>query len=138
MSYHEFSTPEGPVFAATWIVEAKWAHPLWHSYVFFLYDIATEIPDQRPAVIYRDGMTHELLVYALDPSHPVESTFQVLQPANHGYQFKAESDEAAIARVVALLEEIEAKKLSPDTDFRAMWDVRFSDGVSLHMKGGAA
>ena len=138
MTYHEFTRPEGPVFNKTWIVEAKWAHPLWHSYAFLLYDITTEIPGQPASVFYRDGMTHELMVFALDPAHPVEPMFKVLTPANHGYQFKAESDEAATARIVALLEEIEAKKLSPDTDFRTMWDVRFPDGVSLYMKGGAA
>ncbi|MCO5730140.1 hypothetical protein [Rhizobium sp. SSA_523] len=139
MTYREWTPekPATPAFSKTWIVEAPWAHPLWRSYVFCLYDLTTEIPG-APAVIHRDGMTHELQVFALDPSKPVDPPVYMLQPANHGYQFKAESNDAAAARVIGLIEEIEAKTLTPDTDFRTMWDYRFHDGVSLHMKGGAA
>lgn len=139
MSYRLFTpeTPATPAFGRTWIVNAPWAHPLWSSYAFFLYDLTTEIKGEEP-VIYLPGASHELLVYALDPKFKDDTPFHRLHPANHGYQFKAESNEAAEARIVAILEEIEAKRLSPDTDFRTMWDVRFADGVSLLNRGGDA
>ena len=139
MSFREyhFDRPQNPQpFGKTWIVEAPWAHPVWDNYVVLLYDLTTDT-GSAPA-IHREGMTHELMVFALDPSKPIDPPSHMLRPANHGYQFKADSDEAATERVVNLLEEIEVKHLSPDTDFRTMWDVRFPDGVSLHMKGGAA
>lgn len=139
MSFREW-TPEkqSPAFNKSWIVEAKWAHPLWHSYLVMLYDLTTEIPGQPAPLIYRQGMTHEIAVVALNPDYPADPPTHHLKPANHIYQFLAHSDDAAVERVVALLEEIEAKTLSPDTDFRTMWDVRFSDGVTLYGKGGAA
>lgn len=140
MSFREYTPADVvvPSFGKTWIVEAGWAHPVWHSYVVYLYDLTTEIPGLPAPVIHKDGVTHELLVYALDPAQPNDPPVHILQPANHGYQFKADSNEAATARVVALLEDIEAKNLSPDTDFRRVWDAYFLEGVSLHMKGGAA
>lgn len=127
-----------PSFGKTWIVEAGWAHPVWHSYVVFLYDLTTEIPGLPTPAIYKEGVTHELMVYALDPAQPIDPPIHILQPANHGYQFAADSNEAATARVVSILELIETMRLSPDTDFRSAWDTLFLDGVSLHMKGGAA
>lgn len=140
MSYAPVPHPEtdSQVFNRGWVLKAAWAHPLWHSYVAFLYDLTSQAPDGTTPKVYLEGATHELMVFALDPSHPAEMPFHMLQPANHGYQFKAESNEAAEARVVALLDEIEAHKLSPDTDFRTMWDVRFADGVSLLNRGGEA
>lgn len=140
MSYVAVTFPasESPVFNRAWVISAPWAHLAWHSYVFFLYDLTSQAPDGMTPVVYGEGLTHELMVFALDPQYPAEFPFHMLQPANHGYQFKAESNEAAEARIVALLNEIEAMTLSPDTDFRSMWDVRFSDGVSLLNRGGAA
>lgn len=133
-SYHEVpTTPDYPIFHRTWIIQAKWAHPLWHSYAVLLYDLTT--PGQSEPVIYLDGATHEVMVFAMDPDHPAEPPLKFLRPANHGYQFIAASDEAAVERVVALLEEIDGRKLSPDTDFRYMWDDRFCDGATLHMRG---
>ncbi|EUB97245.1 hypothetical protein PMI07_000821 [Rhizobium sp. CF080] len=134
---HIPAAPATGAFNKTWIVEAAWAHPLWDCYVVFLYDLTTDLPGQQAPTLYKEGMTHELLVFALDPAHPVEPPVHRLEPANHGYQFKAESDEAAESRVVELLEAISAGTLSPDTDFRAMWDSRFVDGVTL-LKGGVA
>ncbi len=138
MSYAPVPHPEtdSQVFNRGWVLKAAWAHPLWHSYVVFLYDLTSPSPDGTAPTVYLEGATHELMVFALDPDHPAEMPFRMLQPANHGYQFKAESNAAAEARVVALLDEVEATTLSPDTDFRAMWDARFADGVSLLNRGG--
>lgn len=140
MTYRQYTpaTPATPAFGMSWIVFAPWAHPVWHSYVVLLYDLTTEIPDQPAPVLYLDGATHELMVFALDPSHPAEPPVHTLAPANHGYQFRADSNEAARDRVVALLEMIAAGTLSPDTDYRLSWDARFADGVSLLQAGGAS
>lgn len=139
MSFREWipENPATPAFGKTWIVEARWAHPLWHSYAALLYDLTTHIEGTAPT-LYFDGATHELMVFALDPSRPVDPPAYMLVPANHGYQFRAESNEAATARVISILDLIAQAKLSPDTDFRSAWDALFLDGVSLHMKGGAA
>ena len=133
-SYREFEIPNNPltVFNRTWVLKAPWAHPLWHTYVALLYDLTT--PTDRPPVLYREGMTHEIMIYALDPEKPATWPFSLLSPANHGYQFKAASNEAASVRITSLLSDIVALKLSPDTDFRSTWDAYFLDGVSLVKK----
>lgn len=116
----------------TWWVRAPFAHPLWHSYMFSLADLTT--PTKQPAIIRMEGATHELVVFALDPAHP-ETSFppHLLQPANHGYQFRAESNAAAEQRVLNIIHRIVAQQFSPDTDYRREWDALFHDGKSLLM-----
>lgn len=123
---------KGPHYARTWVVSAPWAHPLWATYAFLLYDLTTPIPGAPAAILYRPDVTHEFLVYALDPAHPPTPPTHILQPANMGYQFTAASNEAAADRIIKLIWEVEARRLSPDTDFRSMWDRIFSDGERLH------
>jgi len=124
---------DGP-FYRTWIINAAWAHPVWSQYALFLYDLTTDT--ETAPNIYLKGATHEFLLYALDPAHPVASgahpkTVRWLEPANHGYQFIAESDEAAELRMQAVVDLIGMRRVSPDTDFRTQWDALFVDGHSL-------
>ena len=113
-------------FAVRWDIEAPWAHPFWNSYLVSLCDLTTETGE--PPVKYRPDVTHEVIVWALDPE-----TGKLLQPPNHGYQFVAPSNEAARERITALVAQIEARQLSPDTDFSKAWDVLFADGVTLRV-----
>lgn len=131
------TTIEGKPFNATWLITAPWAHPLWSQYALLLTDLTT--PIGTPPVIHLDGATHEVLLYALDPKYPIanvqvmiaEKQFHPLNPPNHGYQFKAESDDAAVVRLQEVVDQIEARRLSPDTDLRLPWNLLFRDGHSL-------
>lgn len=136
------SKPRGPdqPFNACWIVRAPWAHLTWDAYAILLFDLSTEIPGKGPPHIYRSDVTHEVLVYALHPDHPLpilqddgdaDPKPHFLTPANHIYQFTAESDEAALRRINDIAESIRDQKLSPDTDYTPTWNVLFADGVSL-------
>ena len=119
--------------------QCPWAHPLWSDYVLTVCDLTTDTGS--PPIKYMSDATHEVLVWACDPHYPIDFTHtpaageplgtKFLRPANHGYQFKAESNEAAWARVNALVDAIEARTLSPDTDFTQLWDVHFKDGATL-------
>lgn len=129
--YHP-ETRTTPAFGRTWVVQAAWANPIWHTYAFILYDLTTPIPDHPDPVLYRADMTHEFMVWALDPGKPSIPPNNLLQPANMGYQFAADSDEAASERILGLIADVEAMRLSPDTDWRFMWDEHFSDGERLH------
>jgi hypothetical protein len=124
---------EGWPFYRTWILDVPWAHPLWSQYAIFLYDLTTEM-DTVPN-IYLEGATHEFLLYALDPAHKLEpdlpKEIHRLEPANHGYQFIAASDEAAELRIQGVVDLILVGHVSPDTDFGGQWDVLFKDGHSL-------
>jgi hypothetical protein len=100
--------------------------------MFSLVDLTT--PTKQPALVMMEGATHEVTVFALDPAHP-ETSFppRLLEPANHGYQFKAESHEAAEKRIIGIIERVVAQQFSPDTDFISAWDHLFADGRSLRL-----
>lgn len=122
------------LFYRTWIIDAPWAHLVWSQYAIFLYDLTTNM-DTVP-IVYLKGATHEFLLYALDPEHrlkrdSLKENVHWLEPANHGYQFIAESDEAAEQRMQDVVDLILVGSISPDTYFRDQWDILFKDGHSL-------
>jgi hypothetical protein len=137
----EVTNQPGVPWTATWIVDAPWAHPAWSQYLVLLYDLmAAPIDGSRWAapVLYMDGATHEVIVVVqdpaarLDPAVPLsKQQIRRLTPANHGYQFAARNNEAAQARIQGVVDDIRAQRLSPDTDYRRVWDARFADGASL-------
>lgn len=134
--------PDGTV--AYWIVEAPWAHPVWHSYnvlLVHLRDIGL------PTKFYLDGATHELWLHALNPEQPRDPFVRgraspmeaTLSPKQFAAQFIEPNDQAAAARVTAALEEVCAGRLSPDSDHHHQleWARRFGDnmmkrGYGLH------
>lgn len=117
-----------------WIITAPWAHPWWSQYAAFVHPLVSGMSRFKP------GMTHEFMLYALDPARPpvIDETntlksFAPLTPPNMGYQFKAETNDEAVTRIQKLIDRIDAMTLSPDTDFRSStWDPLFlPDGHSL-------
>ena len=140
--------PENPVFNCVWVIDAPWAHPLWSQYVVLLYDLTTVQDGAQMPKVVLEGATHEFMVFAVDPSHKIEKDadawdlgrtgqLRLLQPANYGYQFIAESNDAATARIQAIVDQIIGESLSPDTDFRSWWDKILPDMKSLHSYGFA-
>lgn len=124
------------IYGALWIVNAPGDHLAWDQYAVALYDLTTE-GGLRP-VIHKPGVTHEFCVFALGRDYPVDGDaeimgqeYQRLDPPNMGYQFAAESNEAARDRVQAMVDRVVDGKLSLDTDYRAVWNNEFRDGVRL-------
>jgi hypothetical protein len=118
---------------ASWLVEAPWAHPMWHSYWICLLHLRPT-PDGRPTKFYVDGATHELWLYALDPDQPRQTMldtgqFKLLLPTNFAAQFIEPDDEAAKARVAETVRLICIGTLSPDTDFIRQWAALFGDNM---------
>lgn len=133
------STPRGAdPFSATWVLTVPWAHPLWDQYLIVIFDLTTPVVGMD-TILHLKEATHEIQVWALDPKSRVTELspdvalgeLRRLHPLNHGYQFIAESDEAAMERGQKIVEAIEKGQLSPDTDFIAMWDKMFADGASM-------
>lgn len=110
-----------------WIVEAPWAHPMWHSYMLSAVHLRP-CDGFPPAVVNLPGATHEVMLYALDPSRTprLDRIPRLLNPSNFHGQWIAESDDAAIAKVESCVDMILAGRLSPDTDFRREWIELFS------------
>ena len=135
----------GQAYAATWLIDAPWAHPLWSQYVVHLYDVTTPMPVAPEIRLHMADATHEVDLYAvspktrLDPALRVaDQTYTVLEPPNLAVQFRAASDHAATDRVQRMVEAIEARALSPDSDFTRHWETRFfEDGVTLRKRAAA-
>ena len=124
---------EGAPFGALWLVDAPWAHPAWRHYLISLSDLDTPIgvqPDLRV-----EDATHEIIVWAVSPKVRVETGERIedwkfdqalLHPPNQLQQFRAASDDAACDRIDRVVELIEARRLSPDSDAREDWDRLFA------------
>lgn len=135
---HEMYNGTG-VFAMTWIIQAPWAHPHWHQYLISLYDLTTPYEKGGPVKLYLPNATHEFILWALHPKNPFSvgskltdnTPFVTMEPPNYGYQFQASSNEAAVARVQEIVDGIVDQKLSPDTDFRSLWNKLLPDAYPL-------
>lgn len=130
------ANPPKHAWAAIWGIIAPWAHPLWSDYAMTLFDLTT--PLERPATLHLPDATHEVVLYALNPDHRLKpdvpmtrQRYGYLHPANYGYQFRAGSNDVALARVQAVVDEIAAGRLSPDTDWRSRWDAMWQDACPL-------
>lgn len=118
---------------ASWIVEARWAHPLWHSYNIFLTHLRPT-PGLPDATLYRSDATHELVLFALDPQQPREQQLRSsrpawLTPANFAAQLAEPTDQAAIARVDASVDLVLSGELNPDTDAHMQWCALFGSSM---------
>lgn len=121
---------------AGWIVEAPWAHPVWHSYAIGLIHLRP-IEGQPPPVISREGATHEMFVYALDPSKPRQlmvTGFRrwgegAMVPVNYVGQFIEVTDELAVEQVEKAVRAVIDGRLSPDSDNLRAWAKLFGSDL---------
>lgn len=132
----EYKPTESTAWSVAWAIHAPWAHSMWSWYLLELCDLTVDLG--KPPILYLPGATHEFLLYALHPDHPLKQGVPLndqgivsLMPPNYGYQIRAESNEAARKRLQAVVDEIVAERLSPDTDWRGRWDRMFSDGYPM-------
>ena len=133
--------PEDDGTLVHWIIEAPWAHMVWHSYAIICVHLRP-LPDNRPTKQYLKGATHELWVYALDPDKPrlpmIEGSSQAtngfLVPKNFAAQFIVENDAAALLKVKDAVQKVCDGMLSPDTDYVRHWAHLFGDNM---LKPGA-
>lgn len=129
--YGEYELPTHDVFAKAWWVVAEWAHPFWDNYMLIVFDLTTKRPDEEVR-LFKSDVTHEVHVVSLDPKQEDFKKFppKPLVPLNYAYQFKADSNDAAAERVLKLVTDIAGGLLSPDTDYRQVWDSMFVDGAA--------
>lgn len=120
--------PEQDAIIDAWLVEAAWAHPVWHSYLFTLIHLRP-IDGVRPPFLQHPLATHELMVSALDSQGDrnrllVEGAgphCPTLTPPNYVGQFTEIEDELAMSRVREAVRLVCTGNVSPDTDFRHQW-----------------
>jgi hypothetical protein len=137
-------TMTGP-FGRAWRVDVKWlvdfylvecpgAHPLWHSYVMFVFDLAQRqnLPDP---ILHLPDATHEFHIWALDPNKPRQTIVNgddwpsyVLQPMNFAAQVKMSQPEVE-AKLVASVADVIHGRMSPDTDYTRDWARAWGDNM---------
>ena len=131
-SYKETLT-DGDLWNVCYIIDAPWAHPLWSQYILAGYSLDAK------SVRYRGDVTHEVMLHAIDPDHKIlhsplkEQRLKFLQPANVGYQLTTTNDKL-VEILDDVVDRIDHKTMSPDTDFRWQWDITFitkHGGVTL-------
>jgi len=112
---------------AQWIIEARWAHPFWHSYVLTLVHLRP-IEGFEPAIIHVPNAQYEFTLFALQPDQDRAAMVREanairfrLEPCNFMAQFWEVNDEAAIQRIAETIDLVLAAKLNPDTDGRQCW-----------------
>lgn len=126
--------PEDDATLGGWIVEAPWAHPIWHSYGIFLVHLRP-LPDGRKTFRYREDATHEFWIYALDPAKPRapilvgESSGHLLTPVNFAAQLVEKSDGSAVSRIEGAIDLILSGELNPDTDAQRQWEALFGNAM---------
>jgi hypothetical protein len=127
---------------ATWLIEAPYAHPVWHSYIISLAHLRQR--GMPGPIKYRDGASHEMILMALAPEGDRANLIKVgsfqsdtctpLMPLNFACQFANVSDDEARQTVEDVVHDVCDAKISPDTDFLRMWVKRFG-GHMLKTEG---
>jgi hypothetical protein len=121
---------------AMWVIEAPWAHPLWHSYILSLVHLRPD-PGLAAPVVRREGATHELVLYALDAATNRGPMIEggpilVLEPPNFAAQMIEAHDAAAFENAERAVMMILSRTLSPDTDHISSWIELFGDSMVLN------
>lgn len=142
----ERPVPDWRGTVAAWIVDAPAAHPLWNFYCVCVIHLRV-IDGVRPAIVRLEGATHELMILALDPGHPVpaleafgrcESPLRWLSPIDVMEQFIVADDAQAEHLGELATRAIVDGLLSPDQDFRRAWARAIAHTASHLAEGGHA
>jgi hypothetical protein len=130
---------------AGWLIEAPWAHPIWHSYALILVHLRPLTDFAKEPKWYLEGASHEMWLYALDPALDRERALSDIKvfakgwmtPKNFAAQLKLESDHAAIETIkVRGIQPILHGALSPDSDYMRVWASIFGDNMLLDRESG--
>jgi hypothetical protein len=122
----EIVPPFDQCSVARWLIEARWAHPVWSQYYLGMISLGPVPELGDDPVKYDPAATHEVQLFALTPDltlSPGDSseTAQLLQPQNFVGQGTFGSDEEAREFLKLAISKVLRGELSPDTDFRRGW-----------------
>lgn len=133
--------PDTEATIASWILNVQAAHPFW-SWWFLATVHLRPIPGAKPAHVVLPGATHELLVMALDPAHepPNPAAFREddvhgLRPIDVTQQYVVRNDADAVDLAELCARACCDGVLSPDQDFRRLWEYHVT-GTARHIAAG--
>lgn len=114
---------------ALWLIEAPWAHALWHSYILSLAKL-TVIDERGTPAADINAASHEIVLFALDPHYRRQTLLDAIEvhelaPPCFVGQFHEVATGEAVQRVRLVVQSICAGLLSPDTAARVQWTALF-------------
>lgn len=129
---------EGSPRLRVWLMEVPGAHAFWCHWIVSLVHLRP-MEGVRPAVKAYPEAEYELSVMALDPQKPIDidvkGDFTLLQPLDLVFQFHGVSDANAVALADWYVENVMTNPtLSPDSDFKALWQRRLAIMVDTFQK----
>lgn len=128
---------------ASWLINGPF-HPhwsWWHMVCVHLRDV----PGVDPPKVLRPGMTHEFIIFAVDPTRCPKPDIDLLEgchqqhfpltPLDLAHQVILGDDEQADELLHLMVKEVVAGRTAPDSDFREEWQAML-DATSEHLRYG--
>lgn len=118
------------------VLRCEWAHPMWEYWLVSSVHLR-DVPDHRPATLQFPGATHEVLIAALNPDHPLPTgagTARLLQPLDVVQHVTLDDDSQAVDLTKLVVEACCAGRMSPDSDFRRAWETVLTS-TAAHLRG---
>lgn len=133
------ASPAHDATVAKWVVEAPWAHPVWHSYALTVIHLRPiePVPRNNEIIFYKPNATHELWLAALNPEVDLNEVAATgldrkgasMLPLNFAAQFVEVTDDLARERVHGSVRAILDGTLNPDTDAISQWVALYGDNM---------
>ena len=139
-AYTEAQLKEAPAAVCGWLLHCPPAHPFWDWYTVFCVHLR-DVPGADPAKKRSENMSHEILIYALDPSFvpavdtPIEWIQHRLEGPNLLHQLELPTDADASRLVALLIQAFCDGTASPDSDWRRH-NKGLLDGTAEHVRSG--
>ena len=122
-----------PAYLKGWLLEVPGAHPFWKFWMVSMIALR-EMPGVPPAIKDSPDMTHEFSIYTINPEvcpdpDPAANVhfFPFLHPADVLVQVRLPSDGQALALLRVGVTWAVDGLLSPDSDFRSVWQQRIRE-----------
>lgn len=135
--------PDQEAGIATWVINGPF-HPLWRWWALGVVHLRP-LAGVRPVVLRREGASHEVLIFSVDPEKCPEPDIDKLEreggelpnlmPLDLVHQVVGLDDEQAAELAGLMVKAIVAGEMSPDQDFAEMWR-RTLDTTAEHLRSG--
>jgi hypothetical protein len=122
---------DGLATIAAWLLHVPRAHAFWEHWAVSVIHLRP-IDGVPPADIVSPGMTHEIVIFTIDPKDrepdPDKGAFAALAPFDLQEQFGGTTDAQAVQLAELAVDQVIAGRISPDSDYRRAWRI-WLDGV---------
>lgn len=129
-------TNKQPACLGMWLIHRPDAHPYWSNYALAVAHLRP-VEGMPPAHKHSPHASHELILFALDPSHAPdpddEASVKLLKPQNLVRQLDNYSDAAALLLATAMVRAFVSGDLNPDTDHRSCQERWLDDTIKFNL-----